>query len=349
MTTPSFSAQPSSSQLITLPRPDGIELVAHSWPLANARAHVHIAHGMAEHGGRYAPLAAVLNAQGYSVTASDHRGHGQTALKNLQVPGHATDKDSWHIMVNDLVAWWQHCHTVFCGRGGEEGERPLFVFGHSLGSFMTLHAATITRQPLAGIVLSAIGLRARWINTLQGWVIPLLEQVPGLTQVDKGVAKSDLVQWLSFGAFNRAFKPNRTAFDWLTRDHAQVDAYMADPLCGQACSLPFWSSFLTGTAALLSPALLAKLPAGVPMLLLSGTRDPVGNFGSGVPVVAERLRRAGVTDVKVRMFHDARHELLNEINADEVNGVIVQWLAVVRPDSQQRLSDTARTPMQSAR
>lgn len=323
MTTPSCSQQSSPCQLITLSRPDGIELVAHYWPVANARAHLHIAHGMAEHGARYAPLAAVLNAQGYSVTASDHRGHGQTALKNLQVPGHAADKDSWQIVVNDLVAWWQHCLSCFC----DEGARPLFVLGHSLGSFMTLHAASISRLPLAGIVLSAIGLRSRWINTLQGLVVPLLVQVPGLARVEKGVAKSDLVQWLSFGAFNRAFKPNRTAFDWLTRDNAQVDAYMADPLCGQACSLPFWSSFLTGTAALLSPVSLARLPATVPVLLLSGTRDPVGNFGSGVPVVAERLRRAGVADVKVRMFHDARHELLNEINADEVNGVIVQWLA----------------------
>lgn len=325
MTMPSFSHQSSAgaSQLIALPRPDGVELVAHYWPVVNARAHVHIAHGMAEHGGRYAPLAAKLNAQGYSVTASDHRGHGQTALKNLQVPGHAADKDSWHIVVNDLVAWWQYCRAHFC----DTNERPLFVVGHSLGSFMTLHAARISRLPLAGIMLSAIGLRSRWLNTVQGRVIPLLAQVPGLASVEKGVAKSDLVQWLSFGAFNRAFQPNRTQFDWLSRDTAQVDAYMADPLCGQACSLPFWSSFLIGTAALLSPASLAMLPATVPMLLLSGTRDPVGNFGSGVPVVAERLRRAGVADVKMRMFHDARHELLNEINAEEVNDAIVQWLA----------------------
>jgi alpha-beta hydrolase superfamily lysophospholipase len=318
-------AHPNMTRL-DIVRPDGVTLVGYYWPVAGARAHVHIAHGMAEHAARYAPLAAVLNAHGYSVTASDHRGHGQTAVANGQVYGHAADRDSWHVVVDDLCAWWQHCHDSFCAPATSTQEIPLFVVGHSLGSFMTLHAASVFGSPVAGIVLSAIGMRLRWFSAVESWLLRCVAKLPMLLQYDQGVAKSELVQWISFGAFNRAFRPNRTGFDWLSRDRAQVDAYINDPLCGQACSVQFWADFLAGMTELLSSSSLSKIASGAPVFLLSGTKDPVGNFGRGAPLLAARLRRAGVNDVKLQMFHEARHELLNETNADEVNASIVAWL-----------------------
>jgi len=324
MTTPS-----SPAQLISLPRPDGVELVASYWPVAAARAHVHIAHGIAEHGARYAPLAATLNAQGYSVTASDHRGHGQTALKNGQVMGDAVDKDAWNTLVGDLVAWWQYCLDHPCRREGNVQALPLIVLGHSFGGFMTLHAACISTLPVAGMVLSAIGARSQWVSTIQAAVLRYLPALPWLVQRNGVVIKSALVEWASFGRFNNAFKPNRTACDWLSRDNAQVDKYIADPWCGNASSLQLWADFVAGVASLQPLTMLAKLRKDMPILLLSGSRDAVGDFGKGMPKLAERVRRAGVADVRLRMFHDARHELLNETNAAEVEDTIVQWANLI--------------------
>jgi alpha-beta hydrolase superfamily lysophospholipase len=317
----------SNHQWISLPRPDGVDLIASYWPQANARAHVHIAHGMAEHGARYAPLAAVLNANGYSVTASDHRGHGQTALKNGRALGDAGSHDVWNAMVNDLVAWWQYCLAQPCRREGST--LPLVVLGHSLGAFMTLHAASVSTLPVAGIALSAIGTRSRVVSAVQAIALRYLPGLPGVIVEENQIRKSPLVEWASFGRFNSAFKPNRTTFDWLSRDNAQVDAYIADPLCGKGSSLQLWSDFLAGVASLQSPAMLARIRADAPMLLLSGSRDPVGDFGKGMPALAARLRRAGVVDVKLRMFHEARHELFNETNAAEVNDATVQWIASI--------------------
>jgi alpha-beta hydrolase superfamily lysophospholipase len=323
---------PSSPlQLISLPRPDGVELVASYWPVENARAHLHIAHGIAEHGARYAPLAAVLNALGYSVTASDHRGHGQTALRNHQTLGYAGSRDCWNTLVSDLEAWWQHCLDRPCQRA--DGQTvPLLVLGHSFGAFMTLHAASVSSLPIAGITLTAIGARSRCKSAVEAQLLRYLPVLlPWLVTKEGPVVTSAVIEWASFGRFNGAFKPNRTAFDWLSRDPAQVDAYIADPLCGAGSSLQLWSDFLIGVAAMQAPKMLASIRADVPMLLLSGSRDPVGGFGKGMPALAEQLRRAGIADVRLRMFHEARHELLNETNAAEVEAAIVQWIgAIVR-------------------
>lgn len=319
----------TSPQLLSLSRPDGVELFAHCWPVDNGRAHVHIAHGMAEHGARYAPLAAVLNTQGYSVTASDHRGHGQTALKNHQPLGDAGARDCWNTMVNDLAAWWQLCLERFCSPAGQP-RLPLLVLGHSMGGFMTLHAASVSSSPLAGIALSAIGMRSLWQSAIQARLIRLLPGLlPMLVTREGNITRSRFVEWASFGRFNSAFKPNRTAFDWLSRDTAQVDAYIADSLCGKGSSLQLWSDLLAGMATLQTRAMLTKIRSDVPVLLLSGSRDPVGGFGKGMPALAERLRRAGVVDVRLRMFHDARHELLNETNAVEAEHAIVQWIGSI--------------------
>jgi len=172
----------SPAQLISLPGPGNVELVASYWPVAAARAHVHIAHGMAEHGARYAPLAAVLNAQGYSVTASDHRGHGQTALKNGQALGDVGSVDTWNTMVGDLLAWWQYCLDHPCRNEGNTQTRPLIVLGHSLGGFLTLQAACISTLPVAGMVLSAIGARSRWGSIIQAAALRCLPAVPWLVE-----------------------------------------------------------------------------------------------------------------------------------------------------------------------
>jgi alpha-beta hydrolase superfamily lysophospholipase len=322
-------------QTISLSRADGIELFASHWPTTNARGHVHIAHGLAEHGARYARLAAVLNARGLSVTASDHRGHGLTARNNGIALGDAGAADCWNTMVDDLAAWWQLCLDRFCTAAG--AHIPLLVLGHSLGGFMTLQAACVSALPLSGIALSAIGTRSRVFSLLQARLIRLLPALlPKLVRNDGDFRTSAVVEWASFGRFNSAFRPNRTAFDWLSRDEAQVDAYIADEFCGQPSSLQLWADFLAGVARLQSRDMQARLRSDTPMLLLSGTQDPVGAFGKAMPALAACLRRAGVSDVRLRMFNGARHELLNEINAAEVEDVLCQWIESVLQNGSDR-------------
>jgi len=315
-----------TEQVISLPAADGVVLKALAWPIKDAKAHIHIAHGLSEHAARYARFAAHLNARGYSVTASDHRGHGLTAHDNSQPFGHAGDADSWRRLHSDLDAWWSYCHHAFCARSDGHDHRPLVVLGHSLGSFMTLAAATTTQVPVAAIILVGCGVRARLISWLQARLIRVLPHVPGLSYREQGIERSALVQWLAFGAFNRRFRPTRTAFDWLSRDDREVDTYINDPWCGQPGSLQFWADFLDGAAQQQSAKSLRKLQAGVPMLLLSGSRDPVGDDGEGAPALAASLRRNGVSDVQVRLYTGARHELLNETNRADVYADIDAWL-----------------------
>jgi alpha-beta hydrolase superfamily lysophospholipase len=143
--------------------------------------------------------------------------------------------------------------------------------------------------------------------------------------------KSELLNKLSFDAFNKAFKPNRTSFDWLSRDEAEVDKYIADPMCGFLCSTQLWADMLDAITEAANPELRAKIPKQLPVYLFSGSRDSANNEGRGSTALAEYYRSIGMEKVSYRIFTQARHETLNEINRDEVTTHLIDWLdAIVR-------------------
>jgi alpha-beta hydrolase superfamily lysophospholipase len=304
------------SDTFTLPADDGAALFVHRFlPDGTPRAVIHVAHGMAEHGARYARLAAALTAEGFAVYADDHRGHGKTARADADL-GFAGASGGWARLVKDL-------DLLLARERADHPGLPVTMMGHSMGSFLTQtylieHGAGLKAAVLSGSC-GKPGILAQ-----AGRLVARLER---LRLGERG--KSALMTSLSFGAYAKQFAPTRTVFDWLSRDPAEVDAYIADPRCGFEVTTSLWVDLLDALAANGDSARQARVPSGLPVYLFSGSRDPVGENGAGVERLAAEYRRAGLAQVTLKLYPDARHETLNETNRDEVTKDLVAWLVSV--------------------
>lgn len=294
-----------------LPASNHCSLYVHQWlPDAPPKAVLLLAHGMAEHASRYQRLGHALSAAGYALYAHDQRGHGRTA--ELGSLGLFASSNGWNSVVNDIGLLTQHI-------GVQHPGTPLFLMGHSMGSYIVQAYLLHHSASLHGAILSgsnfqppALYRAACLIARLEAW-----RQGP--------LGRSALLEWLSFGAFNKAFKPNRTPFDWLSRDAAEVDAYIADPLCGFRCSNRLWIDLLTGLEQISRPANLAQIDPSLPILVMGGECDPVSG-GKRLKNLAGALHQAGNPNVQLMLYPQARHELLNEINRDAVTADLLHWL-----------------------
>ncbi len=288
---------------------DGLSLLARRWlPEGRPRAVVQIAHGLAEHSARYARLAAALNAAGYAVYANDHRGHGpKAAAADL---GHFADEKGWDKVVGDL---WTMNRQI----AAEQPGVPIVFLGHSLGSFLGQDFVARHSDALAGAVFSGSSGKPPAIATVGG----IVARAERLRLGKRG--KSPLIDSMWFGAYNKPFSPPRTAFDWLSRDEKEVDAYVADPYCGFPFTTQLAVDVLDALPGLLSPARLARIRKDLPIYIFSGEADPVGANLKGL--IAD-LRAAGFTKLTTRVYPGARHETLNETNREEVTRDLIDWL-----------------------
>jgi alpha-beta hydrolase superfamily lysophospholipase len=137
---------------------------------------------------------------------------------------------------------------------------------------------------------------------------------------------SSLMDKLSFASFNNYFKPNRTDFDWLSRDPEQVDKYIADSFCGFPCSAETWQQLLTGLIEISQKDQLSKIPNALPIYLFGGDKDPVGRMGKGIPALAQKLKQTGHDSVTHKIYKDARHEMLNETCKYDVYKDVADWI-----------------------
>lgn len=292
---------------------DGVKIHVHRWkPAETPRAAVQIVHGMAEHGARYARFAERLAAEGYLVWADDHRGHGKTARSEADV-GHVGDHDSFTRVVKDVL-------ELRVALGKEAGLVPVALFAHSMGSFMAQEALTHHGpSPWNAVVLSGS-------DAVGGALVSAGKQAAKLERFRQGPrGKSALLSALSFGSFNDAFKPARTPFDWLSRDPAEVDKYVADPRCGFKITNQSWVDFLGMLEGVGKDGYGTIRPKDLPMLVISGSRDPVGKNGKGVRELVRKLRDVGLSEVRDVIYEDARHEVLNETNRDEVTAEVLSF------------------------
>ncbi|MGL4832775.1 MAG: alpha/beta fold hydrolase [Propionibacteriaceae bacterium] len=299
-------------ELEQLTADDGAVLDVCVWrPEHTARGLIQIAHGMAEHASRYDELGQRLAAAGWLVVAGDHRGHGARAKANGQLgifPARGYDQ-----IVDDLCVIGQHYR-------GLDRTLPWIPVGHSMGSFLVRLLASRVGRELAGLVVIGTG-------SSQGPLAPVAKTVVAREVRKRGVAgASTVMDKLAFGGFNKAFRPTRTPADWLSRDAAQVDAYLADPLCGFVCSAGFYRELIHLVELVNRDDIMRAVPSSLPILLLSGAADPVGRAGSGVRAVERQLRRCGARDVTMKLYPQARHEILNETNRDEVIAMVMSWL-----------------------
>ena len=298
-----------------LPSDDGVEIAVYEWPLpagAKPKAAVQIAHGMAEHARRYDHVARGLIAAGYAVYASDHRGHGQSVRSPADL-GFFAEQDGWRKVVADMLRVNRYIAARHPGV-------PLVLFGHSMGSFLAQDYLFSHGETLSGAVLSGTNSGTAAL-VRAGLLIARLER---WRVGPRG--KSRVLAALSFGDFNRRFKPTRTEFDWLSRDHAEVDKYIADPLCGFEMTVQGWIDVFGGLINNDEPSNQARVPKTLPIYLFAGAEDPVGGAGKGVLALVASYGRAGVTDVTHKLYAAARHEMVNETNRAEVIADLVAWL-----------------------
>ncbi len=231
----------------TLPG-DGGSVFVYRWePAGEAKAVVVIVHGMAEHAGRYARFAAALDAAGYAAYAADHRGHGRTPASDADL-GWA-GPDGWNGMVRDL-------ERVVATAREEHPRRPVFVFGHSMGStlvqrYIQLHGGEIAGALLSGTYASVAGL-------------PVLAVMAGLMARGGGARKPSRLLKKTFADFNKPFAPGATGFEWLSRDEAEVRAYVDDPRCGFVVSNGFVADMARFYRELWKPATRRRSRASCP-------------------------------------------------------------------------------------
>lgn len=297
----------TSGDLHVIESAGGVRVTHRRWqPDGDVRATVQVVHGASEHSGRYERLAAALTARGLAVYAMDLRGHGLTAESTGAGRFGPEGVDG---VLDDVRA-------LQLAAADEHPGVPRLLLGHSMGSIIALASAERDGAELAGLALSGpVGVNPALAETV--------------TNLDAALAAGLGDQPLdALGAFNEPFEPARTPYDWLSRDDAEVDAYLADPLAGD--DVPLTYGYAAGVFGLslraASPAGVADLPGGLPVLLLSGQRDPVGGVDAAqVTALAGLLRERGLP-VEQHVYPDARHEVFNETNRDEVVADLLRWL-----------------------
>ncbi|WP_265533761.1 alpha/beta hydrolase [Pseudomonas saponiphila] len=290
---------------------DHQRLFVNQWlPEPALKAVILLSHGMAEHSGRYARLATALCAAGYGLYAPDQRGHGNTAQHG--VLGHYADHGGWNKVVGDLASLNQHI-------GQQHPGTPIVLLGHSMGSYIAQAYLLHHSASLHGAILSGSNFQPVALYRIASLIARFERWRQGAT------GRSALIEWLSFGSFNKAFKPNRTAFDWLSRDPEEVDKYVNDPLCGYRCSNQLWIDLLGGLQQISKISNLAQIDPGLPLLVMGGECDPV-SAGKRLKDLASALREAGSQCLQLNIYPQARHELFNESNRDQVTHDVLAWL-----------------------
>jgi alpha-beta hydrolase superfamily lysophospholipase len=289
MATPSPTLVPTKRFLLT--SSDGLCISCARWDTRGpARAIVQIAHGMGEHMGRYADTVDALVAAGLTVYGNDHRGHGLSAHSQGEF-----GRGGFELLVQDMVRLSEIAREKNPGL-------PLLLLGHGMGSFAAQRYVIDHSHDVDGLILSGSGA------------------LDGLT-------RAALPETAGSNLLNAAFEPARTPFDWLCRDQAIVDAFMADPRCFEVLQPDSLVSFLGAAPRLYDPAALGKIRRDLPIYLFSGSEDPVGQQLRGLHKLIGRYRDAGLRDIAFDFYPGGRHEMLNEINRRQVQSRLLGWIS----------------------
>ena len=297
----------------TYPSKDGrTQIHGIEWiPEGDVRGVVQIAHGMVEFIGRYDRFARVLAEHGFYVTGNDHLGHGKSVTGESKL-GYFAKQNGNLCVIADM-------HHLREKTARTYPDVPYFLFGHSMGSFLVRQYIEMHGEGLAGAVIMGTGYQPK--QTLNAGI--LLTNILAKTKGDHH--RSNLVNNMALGSYNKSFEPARTPADWLTRDEAIVDAYVAEPLCQFIFTVNGYNNLFRGMRYAQEPQNLAKIPKDLPVLVVSGAKDPVGNFGKGPEQVAQSYRETGIRDVTCKLYPEDRHELLNELDKETVDGDILSW------------------------
>ena len=278
----------------------------------NARAVVHINHGMCEHLGRYERFANYLAGNGYHTIGHDHRGHGETTAPDAPL-GQFAKSDGWDKVIADVDAVNEEARNRY-------PDLPIVYFGHSMGAIIGLNYCIRHSDKIKLCALWNSGVDGGPLLMLYGFLLKMERMFKG-SDVPSLIAKK-----LAFEDWNNKFKPNRTQSDWLSRDEDEVDKYLSDPLCGFDASNSLWMDLLEGIKTGGNDLQLSKIRNDLPMHMLAGGRDPCSDMGRAVERLHDRLKKTGIKDITLSIHDENRHEALNELNRGEVMHEFVEWL-----------------------
>lgn len=281
-------------------------------PNTTAVGIVQISHGMVEYIKRYHGFAEYLGAHGFVVIGNDHLGHGQTA-KTREDLGYFCPDHMSETVVADLYQVTRYAKSHY-------PDLPCFLFGHSMGSFMARRYIMTYGAELDGAIICGTGSQPETVLKAGRILVSLLKLVRG----DR--CRSKLLKKILFGRYNERISDARTSNDWLTKEEAVVDAYNADEYCTYSFTVNGYRTLLEVMSFIQSPDHVAKIPKKLPVFLIAGKEDPVGNYGKAVTSVYEGYKKIGLTDVSVKLYKNDRHELINETDKEVVYEDVRNWL-----------------------
>lgn len=291
----------------------GRKIHAVRWiPEGQPKAILQITHGMVEYIERYDDFAQWLNRQGFLVTGHDHLGHGNS-IRTKADYGYFAEEDANGTVLADIHRLTQITKEAYPGL-------PYFLLGHSMGSFFARQYICRYGEELDGAIIMGTGCQPRMLVRAGKLLTTLVAAVKGWHH------RSKLVTSVAFGSYNKRFEPIRTPKDWLTRDEAIVDAYIADERSSFIFTLNAYHAMFTGIDRLYDKNLLTRIPKDLPVFFVAGEEDPVGDFGKGVRRAAQMCRDVGVKEVDLKLYPKDRHEILNELDRQTVYEDLLRWM-----------------------
>jgi alpha-beta hydrolase superfamily lysophospholipase len=294
---------------------DGESIFYYKWK-ANTSSRfkgiVQISHGVGEHAGRYQRIANKLQKQGYEVYANDHRAHGRS-VKSKELMGFYSGHNYFEDAVEDMRQLTKIIKK-------EHPYQKITLFGHSMGSLLSRQYVTRYGNDLHALILSGTASFMKGLGTIGLVGANVIKVFNGRTK------KNELLKSLFFSEFNKKFKPNKTSLDWISSDEKQVAIFEADPYRVEDFSLSVFLDIVKASKQLNKQQTFNATPKNLPILIFSGDKDPVGEMGKGLKRVLKQYKKAGMNDVTLKLYKGGRHEMLNEVNKEEVTHDLVSWL-----------------------
>lgn len=301
----------AEAQRQSLQAEDGRRILVDLWSPAQPVALIHLFHGLGEHPARYERFAKHCNQHGIAIATHNHRGHGENCPEGEL--GHYADTRGWDKLISDAALVQATLVHQLPGV-------PLILLGHSMGSYIAQSFVMRGHGAISALILSGSAFNSRLQLRLGHWIAA----IESLRIGKKGI--SSLLNKMSFEGFNKGFAPNRTAFDWLSRDQDEVDKYVADPLCGADSSCRLWFDLTGGLLEVTSSRALRKIRSDLPILITGGEEDPVSGQ-VGLSRLAQEYEKSGHTKTSLKIYPEARHEMFNETNREEFFADVTRWLS----------------------
>ena len=281
-------------------------------PSVDIKGVIQISHGIGEHAGRYQRIAELFQEQGYLVYANDHRIHGRSA-KSVEMMGIYEGEDYFEDATEDM-------RELTLIIKNQNPDKKIILFGHSMGSLLSREYVTRYGEDLEALILSGTASYMKGLGTLGLFSANMIQVFKGRNKRNK------FLKSISFSEFNKNFKPNRTAFDWISTDENQVDLFESDPFRTKDFSLSIFQDIIKGSKKINTKDTFLNTPKNLSIYVFSGDKDPVGEMGNGVKKIMKQYVKVGIKDITLKLYEGGRHEMLNETNKEQVESDVIAWL-----------------------